>query len=246
MLKYGKRFIVSIIKRFFRRMGYEIVVETSQTATMIGGIQRAAKLGININTVIDIGASNGRWSELCMVSYPYAKYLLIEAQKDYDKQLLNFKNKFNNVDFVIAVASSKIGQVYFDASEVGTGIASEEKDNNNFKLSQATTIDYEIKKRFFEPPYLIKLDTHGFEVSILEGSKNTIQQTNLIVMETYNFNINKNSKRFHEMIFYMETLGFRCIDIVDIGARQKDGLLWQMDILFAKSDRPEFQYEKYK
>jgi len=36
-------------------------------------------------------------------------------------------------------------------------------------------------------PYLIKLDTHGVEIPILNGSAQTLKDTNVLVVEVYNF-----------------------------------------------------------
>ena len=38
-------------------------------------------------------------------------------------------------------------------------------------------------------PHLIKLDTHGYEVPILCGATETLRNTNLLVIETYNFRL---------------------------------------------------------
>ena len=49
-------------------------------STMRGAIRALAQRGYQINTVIDIGASDGRWSEDAMEFFPKAQYLLVEAQ----------------------------------------------------------------------------------------------------------------------------------------------------------------------
>jgi hypothetical protein len=46
--------------------------------------------GVEINTVIDVGASDERWSDRCMAHYPDAKYLLIEAQRLHKESLERF------------------------------------------------------------------------------------------------------------------------------------------------------------
>lgn len=34
--------------------------------TMEGALQRCTKRGLTVNSVIDVGASDGRWSRMCM------------------------------------------------------------------------------------------------------------------------------------------------------------------------------------
>ena len=57
-------------------------------------------------------------------------------------------------------------------------------------------------------PYLIKLDTHGYEVPILCGATETLRNTNLLVIETYNFRLIGNNLLFHEIIAYMRERRF--------------------------------------
>ena len=80
--------IKNIIQSIFHRLGYQVnqlnslpvrYVERENDFTMSCAIQRLLQRNIEIQTVIDVGASDGRWSELCMQSYPEAFYYLIEA-----------------------------------------------------------------------------------------------------------------------------------------------------------------------
>ncbi len=89
-------------------------------------------------------------------------------------------------------------------------------------------------------PFLLKLDTHGFEVPIFEGAGATLANTVAIIVETYNFKIGAEGLLFHEMCAWLQPRGFRCIDVVDVMRRPGDDLLWQMDLVFVRSDWPEF------
>ena len=71
-----------------------------------------------------------------------------------------------------------------------------------------TTIDHEIGASSLPGPYMIKLDTHGYEVPILLGAKETLRKANLVVIETYNFRLREGVLLFHEMVAYMRDLGF--------------------------------------
>jgi hypothetical protein len=68
----------------------------------------------------------------------------------------------------------------------------------------------------------LKFDTHGYELPILKGARQTLNKTSLIIMEAYNFKISDHALRFHEMCAYMECLGFRCFDIADPMLRDYD------------------------
>ncbi|MBI1881505.1 MAG: FkbM family methyltransferase [Chloroflexi bacterium] len=186
------------------------------------------------------------WTEQCRKWFPEAFYFLIEAQKPHEPDLITFKRRRSNVDYIIAAAGDVEGQIYFDATNLMGGAASHTPFEKNCIIVPVTTVDIQVSLKNLLPPFLIKLDTHGFEVPILEGAKQTLKQTELIVMEVYNFNIVPNSLRFHEMCAYMESQGFRCIDLCDPRHRPRDGALWQFDLFFARSENPIFASNNYK
>ena len=109
-----------------------------------------------------------------------------------------------------------------------------------------TTIDGEIASRQLRAPYFIKLDSHGYERPILNGARQTLENTALLMIEAYNFVVSPGSLRFHELCSWLETLGFRPSDLLEPVRRAHDGLLWQMDLVFARRDHPAFRHTSYR
>ena len=239
------------VRRILNKFGYQICkkgeVEKSRADqnNMLAGLERCFQKGIEIGTVIDIGASNGMWSESCMKFFSKASYFLIEAQKEHQFSLDKFKEKFTNVDYKIAAAGGREGFVFFDNSDLFGGLAIEKKDDRNLVKVPVTTIDIEVGNNSLKPPFLIKLDTHGYELPILEGAKETLKKSNIVIIEVYNFIIADKSIRFWEMCAFMEKLGFLPIDLVDVMHRKKDNSLWQFDLIFIKENSKEFTYTAY-
>jgi FkbM family methyltransferase len=201
--------------------------------------------GIYANTIIDIGASNGSWSKRIMDVFPESKYFLIEANNYHKNELEKFKENNKNIEYIIAAASDKIGQIYFDNSDPFGGLAIHEKPENNFTIIPAVTVDHCVLNNELRGPFLLKLDTHGFEVPIFEGSIKMLKETEIIVVEAYNFKIAKDSLLFYEMCEYMKKHGFRCNGIIDVSYRPKDNFLWQMDLVFIKQTKEEFNDKNY-
>lgn len=230
-----------------RKLGYEIRTFNKNVPnfSMQSAISRRSKSGLSINTVIDIGASNGSWSHITKEYFPKAFYLLIEANKYHESELIKFKYENQNVEYIIAAAGNSIGEIFFDAEDPFGGVASYSVENSNYITVPVTTIDHEVFERELVPPFCIKLDTHGFEVPILEGAKQTLKNTNLLVIETYNFKLNPECLRFWEMCDYLENLGFLPIDLCGPLLRPKDSAFWQMDLLFIRNTSKEFLINKY-
>jgi FkbM family methyltransferase len=197
-----------------------------------------------VNSVIDVGASNGCWTRLALKGWPKARYLLVEAQPGpHEQGLRALASECSQVQYVVAAAGPQAGRIYFDASDPFGGVASEEfTDGTSVPV---VALDDEIKVRQLRGPFLLKLDTHGFEVPILRGASRVLSECSLLVIESYNFDISPECLRFPQFCAYIKDLGFRCIDICDVLKRPGDGCLWQFDLFFAPTSRPEFAQNTY-
>lgn len=197
-----------------------------------------------VSTVIDVGASNGSWTRLAIKGWPNAQYFLVEAQKGpHEQGLITLTSESPQIQYVIAAAGPKNGTIYFDASDPFGGVASEGFTEG--VCVPVVALDDEIKNRNLRGPFLLKFDTHGFEVPILRGASRILENCSLLVIESYNFDISPECLRFPQFCAYMEGLGFRCIDICDVLRRPGDGCLWQFDIFFAPLTRSEFRQNTY-
>jgi FkbM family methyltransferase len=92
---------------------------------MFSALKRCINRGINIKTVIDVGASDGRWSRECLKSVPSARYLLIEAQEPHRAGLDEFIKGGVNLEYVLAAAGNREGKIFFNNAGLFGGLASE-------------------------------------------------------------------------------------------------------------------------
>ncbi|MFT5195328.1 MAG: FkbM family methyltransferase [Cellvibrionaceae bacterium] len=240
MISQLKTSIRRFIIRLLQVLGYDF-----DKISLEGALDRCRHRH-QVNSVIDIGASNGMWTKKCLKAYPKAQYLLIDAQQPHEDELKAFTQKNANLSYVLTAAGDRDGEIYFDNSLLLGGLASETPFPQNNIVVPVSKIDTLVEKNKLPPPYLLKLDTHGYEIPIFNGAKNTLKQTSLIVVETYNFTVAENSLKFHEMCQYMEDIGFRCVDICDPLHRLLDRTLWQFDLFFARIDDATFSSDKYE
>lgn len=202
---------------------------------------RRAAMTIRVNSVIDVGASDGRWSRMAKGIWPDARCLLIEAQPGHLAAL-----DASGMEYVLAAAGDRIGDAQFDASDLLGGVASHSPTGGEHDIMvPMTTVDAEVQRVGLEPPFLLKLDTHGFEREILAGAEQTLAASTLLVIEAYNFEFRPGAPRFHELCLLLEDKGFRCLDLADPMHRSLDGALWQVDLVFARADRSEFSNAGY-
>jgi len=216
------------------------------TLSLKSALERCRRRGPDIGTVIDIGASNGVWSLKARKVFSKACFFLIEAQGDHEPSLKKLKERCPRLDYVIAAAGDRDGEIYFDASDLFGGEASHTPLEQHSVTVPLRSLDSLVREKGLTPPFLLKLDTHGFEVPIFEGARETLRQTALIIVETYNFKLTSDSLRFPEMCAFLESRGFRCIDLCEPMHRPKDRAFWQMDLFFVPADREEFKSNTYE
>jgi FkbM family methyltransferase len=221
-------------------------IQTYHSASTYHALRRIASRNMNISTVIDVGASNGMWSAVAMQHFPNANYFLIEAQRCHQQELDKFCITHPNSSYTLSAAGDAKGEIYFDDRDPFGGVANKEKTAWASTSVPVTTIDSEIRERQFLGPFLIKLDTHGFEIPIIEGAAEALTMANLLVIEVYNFRILDNSLLFYEMCSYLEQKGFRVIDFSEPLWRVYDSSLWQFDLFFVPKTLKEFSYNQYR
>jgi len=212
---------------------------------MDGVLARAAARGLGAGTWVDVGASDGIWSLRAQRHFPAAKFLLFEplAERRAALEALGASHGFA---FVSAAAGAAPGTVNFtiDPALDGSGVAAAGAAGT--RAVPVETIDDAIATRNLPGPYCLKLDTHGYEVPVLEGATRVLAQTELLVIEAYNFTLTPGCLRFHELCAWLETRGFRCCDLADPLRRPGDGVLWQMDLAFAPASSPLFASNRYE
>lgn len=213
--------------------------ETLETPSALARIQAR---GVEVNSVLDVGASNGVWSIKARPCWPQARYHLVEAFGYWREKLEALCAAEPAFSHVIAAAGTSEGEVWFsnDPEAPYGGAASTAPGQGRWSVPQVSLAG-EVARLGLPGPYLIKLDTHGFERPILEGAAAILAQTSLVVIETYLFHIHPDSMLLHEMCAYMAERGFRVIDMSEPLWRDHDKALWQVDLFFVRDDRPEFQ-----
>jgi FkbM family methyltransferase len=201
---------------------------------------------ILVGTVIDVGASDGCWSEAMMHHFPNANYLLVEAQEaTHGAALKRFQATHSNVKYEFCAAGDRDGEIHFEASGPFGGVAAKTPFRKNDISVAMKTIDGLVRRNNLEGPYVLKLDTHGFEVPILEGAHAVLAEASMLIIEAYNFTLCPGALRFYELTTYLEKRGFRCVDMFDLMWRPQDNALWQMDMVFLPSMHPCFQINEY-
>ncbi len=236
-----KRLLADTANTLLRPLGVGIAKEGFD---MEGAVHRLGNHAAEIATVFDIGASNGRWSALALPAFPQAKFIGVDPLAEREASLQALKAKDPRFDYVLCVAGKEPdGMVHL---AVGDDLDHSTVDGLGEKrMVPSKSLDAIAAMKGLKGPYLLKFDTHGFEVPILEGATVVLKDTAYIIMEVYNFRHTKDTLLFWEMCSYLEKRGFRCFNLVEPMHRPLDHNLWQMDLFFARQDNPIFASDQF-
>jgi FkbM family methyltransferase len=202
------------------------------------------KRGYNFDCVIDIGASDGRWSRISLSQYPKAVHILLEPNKSHFSGIKKFLSEFPTSHHLASAAGQKTGNINFcfDPSNPFGGVAS---DGTSGDIVSCVSVSDVIRNHSIKGSVLLKLDTHGYEIPILEGIEDTYSCIDAIIVECYTHILIPGSKLFWEICSYMDQKGYCCIDCADPIFRSSDNTLWQIDLLFVKKEQDECRNNKY-
>lgn len=249
-----------MLKKILRKLGHAAGLEISayrpqavkeygyvRNEEMIQGLIRSKMRSFQPTTIIDIGAAEGSWTLSCQEIWPDANYVLFEPLEERAEALKKLVQQNKKFHFVAAGAGKEqsVKHFYVSGDLDGSAVVDEPSTAENIRVINITSVDHEISAAGLPGPYLLKLDTHGFEVPIFEGALETLKNTELIIVEVYGFNLTKDSLLFFQMTDFLDKYGFRMVDMVDVMRRQKDGAFWQADAFYLKKDNVIFNDNVY-
>jgi FkbM family methyltransferase len=202
---------------------------------MFDKLQVLKQKGYFPDTILDIGAHHGNWTNTMKQIYNSAKYYLFEAI-DY-LELSKFLND-SSVKVYNILLNDKIEEVnWYQMKNTGDSIFKEKTSHfNNCEIIKRTTIDldtYILQNNILQDSrnILIKIDCQGAEIPILKGSLSILEKTDFIILEIPLFGqYNEGVPTFLQHMEFMNTIGFIIYDIID--NHYINNFNMQVDVLF--------------
>lgn len=109
-------------------------------------LRRLKAHGIEIASLIDIGASNGFWSKAFARHFPNRHHLLVDANRVHLAALEKVCRENSKWQSALTAVGATTGELYFDASDPLGGHLSEKPWNENYRPCPVTTIDQLLEK----------------------------------------------------------------------------------------------------
>ena len=187
------------------------------------------------DTILDIGAHHGNWTNSMRSIYNDSKYYLFEGI-DYP-ELNQFSNN-NDIKVYNVLLNDKIEEVdWYEMKNTGDSIFKEKsyhfKDCEPIKRQTIDLNNHILQNNILKGSknILIKIDCQGAEIPILKGATSILEKTDFIILEIPLFGqYNEGVPNFLEHISFMDSIGFVTYDIID--THYINGFNMQVDVLF--------------
>ncbi len=240
----------ALLKRWIHRLG---LVVQRWPATRFDATDDALVLlrraGFQPDVVIDVGANRGQWTSMARETFPDATYHLVEPQhgcQPFLKQVAGCSPRIHiHAAAVTHPGVSTVVMVGGGDDQAGTGNfiptrppAPSETDPYHPTSYASTTLDALFSN--LKPAHLLlKLDVEGHELAVLEGARELLRQTEVVVAEFWMFRIaGEEMATFAELIASLESAGFALYDFGALHGRRSDNRLKSGDAIFVRSESP--------
>jgi len=230
-----KKLAKNMAKLMLRVVGY---YPSRIRTNMEDALNHLRSQGIAPNTIFDVGVANG--TEELYEAFPHSHIILIEPLVEFDNYMKHVSKKYN-MTCVLAAASNKEGNIRINVHDdlCGSSILKEVEGkavDGAKRTVETIRIDEYARKKNLKPPYIIKVDVQGAELTVLDGAKGIMDDTDAIILEVSLFKFFIDGPEFYDVISYMKMQNFVVYDIFDGRLRPLDNALAQVDILFVREN----------
>ncbi len=204
--------------------------KASRRPTKADALRKLLELDVPVRTVIDVGVQT--CTPELLSAYPGRPHLLVEPLAEFHDDI---KRNYRNTPHEIlhAALSRENGQAPMrlrsaspDGSITHAQLDEGAAPSSSHRNVETRTLDSVCADRTLAKPYLLKIDVDGAEERVLDGSKETLRDCSVVILEVTFSDVPWRLNRMHRA-------GFTLFDIVDLAYH--DGRWVQADLVFLNS-----------
>jgi len=255
----------SIVKRFIRKFGFDLVkIKHFEIADKTpkfldtnlplfkNRLTNLVKLGFESPIIVDGGAHIGNWTKIVSEFFPNSKYILIEPNPLVFSRIN--ANLPNNITYTIvekALGAQK-GSLELNIWEgvdnelTGSSLCEHVRGDASKKINCEIIQLDSIIEIYQQVPNLIKLDLQGYEIHALQGAKEILKKSEIIIIEFGCLDAYKDRTSINDLINVMYENSYCLYDIIDLHYRPYDNALTGGDFIFVKKSSKLKQYKGWE
>ena len=228
-----KTHVLEAANRTLRPFGVCLRRRGHPTRTFEEFVQNLRQLGLEFRTVIDVGVARGTPGLYKVL--PEAVYHLVEPSPDARPHVERLLREING-DYHAVAAGAEDGAVAFfnhddiSGSSLYAQVEGEALDGQRIEVPMRrldSLLPCDMAR-----PVLLKVDTQGHELAVIEGARELLPTIDAVILETSMMEFRTGIPIFHEVIAAMAARGFVVYDLLEGHERLLDGALAQVDVAF--------------
>ena len=185
--------------------------------------------------ILDIGANVGQFHTLAQQTFPDSYIFSIEASEECEPYLKQITNNY----YIGLLTRDESEYDFYSRKDCPTGTGNSiYRELTDFYSDDKLDVQRKVGVRLdslFENESefdLIKIDTQGSELDIIQGGRGLCDKAKGILLEVSLTQYNENSPLYDEVISYMKSIGFTSAGVLDEAFNHGSH---QQDILFTKN-----------
>ena len=222
------------------------LTDENENITRLIKLVKSEQHDFDNSLIIDIGADNGETSKLFSKAFPNSKVVGFEANpKIYTLAKENCEHNKNITLYNNAISDKKeIVDFYVTSNDVSSSINKINQTEGNSKdykneldLKTKVSIQANILDEYTsnQNVLILKIDTQGHELKVLEGAKETLKKTKFVLIEMSNHNLYINGCKYFEVDDLLRKNNFTLADII-VTYRKKGMLLTEYDAVYMNNN----------
>ena len=211
-----------------------------QRSSKLNALFNLKQAGFKPSVVLDIGAQEGT-PELYS-AFPDAHHVFIEPVEECIPILKAIAGQLKSAEVLHCAVSNVKGNATLSLTDSRQYSSIDTKIGNDSREIEVNTIDSICNDILIDGPVLLKIDVDGIEVKVLQGARSILRGDCIVVIEA---SIADENPRFNRVVDLMSGYGYQVYDIVDSLYRQSDWHLWQVDLIFVKSNSSIWGLKSY-
>ena len=220
-------------RKIFEKFGLEIQrKENSNPLRQL--FLRLKSAGIGLEYIYDIGAFRGEWTREVAKYSPKSTFILFEPNSFHENYLKEVTKNYHLV--LLGKTNRKVK--FYSHNGTGDSIYPEFDESGEvrkeFRWEKMSTLDSYISRKGLPLPSMIKLDVQGAEIDILNGSREVLKTTKVVLLECPIVHYNWGSPSILEYLEFMYRENFVPYFVTEL--HRLGEVLVQIDIAFIHKD----------
>lgn len=228
-----------IIEKALAAFGYSLHIDGEPPRGYVNFLEYVKRTGFYPSTVFDIGVGYG--TPWLYEAFPDAHFVLIEPQVKFEESLKKICGNIDAEYHLVGAGAAPDSLPIYSLEHSSTGSSFlPPTENANRIWGDFSKTEYSLPivplDSFGDKaaPYLIKIDTEGFEMEVLKGATKILEETGLVLLEVAMADRQEGESDLIELGVFLKEHGFRLTDIPCMTQQSVDGPLLYCDVAFTR------------